>query len=98
MEAEKLISPESLRRDVGFLCDSLCQGRGASQTGLTEASLWLGRQFREAGLLPFDGSWCQSFTAGSHICRNVAGMIPSSTGRGRYVIVMAHYDNLGTLD
>ena len=98
MEAEKLISPESLRQDVGFLSDSLCQGRGASQRGLTEAAFWLGRHFSATGLLPFDGSYSQAFTSGSNVCRNIAGMLPSGNASGRYVIVMAHYDNIGILD
>ena len=98
MEAEKLISPESLRRDVEFLSDSLCQGRGAAQRGRTEAAFWVGRQFAATGLLPFGGSFCQPFTAEGHRCHNIAGMLPSGNGSGRYIIVMAHYDNLGTLN
>ena len=102
LAVEKFITQEALRTDVGFLAGPFCQGRGASQGGLAEAGMWEMRQFAAHGLLPMDGTMCQTFIAGGHVCHNVVGMmsarIPSYLSNGRYVIIMAHYDNLGVLE
>lgn len=100
--AQRYFTRETLRTDISFLSGPLCQGRGASQAGLGEAGMWAVRQFAAQGLLPLDGTLCQTFVAGGHVCHNVVGMIPARipsymTG-GRYVIITAHYDNLGVLE
>ncbi len=99
---EKFISQDALRRDIQFLSGEFCQGRGASQAGLGEAGMWESRQFKAQKLLPMDGTMCQTFVAGGHVCHNIVGMIParipSYLSEGRYVIIMAHYDNLGVLE
>ena len=102
LAAEKFITREALQTDISFLSGSFCQGRGASQAGLAEAGMWAVRQFKSAQLLPMDGTMCQTFVAGGHVCHNVVGMmsarIPSYLSNGRYVIIMAHYDYLGVLE
>ena len=102
LAVEKFISEEALRTDIAFLSGEFCQGRGASQAGLAEAGMWAVRQFKTARLMPMDGTLCQTFIAGGHVCHNVVGMIParipSYLSNGSYVIIMAHYDNLGILD
>ena len=102
LAVEKFISQEALRFDIGYLSGPFCQGRGASQGGLAEAGMWEMRQFAAQKLLPMDGTMCQTFVAGGHICHNIVGMIParipSYLSNGRYVIIMAHYDNLGVLE
>lgn len=100
--AQRYFTREALRTDISFLSGPLCQGRGASQAGLGEAGMWAVRQFAAQGLLPLDGTLCQTFVAGGQVCHNVVGMIPARipsymTG-GRYVIITAHYDNLGVLE
>ncbi len=102
LAAEKFITQERLRTDVSFLSGAFCNGRGASQAGLGEAGMWAVRQFKAQKLMPMDGTMCQTFTHGGHVCHNVVGMlpakIPSYLSNGSYVIIMAHYDNLGVLD
>jgi hypothetical protein len=102
LAVEKFISQEALRLDVDYLSGPFCQGRGASQAGLGEAGLWEMRQFASQKLIPMDGTMCQSFIAGGHVCHNIVGMIsariPSYLSNGRYLIIMAHYDNLGVLE
>lgn len=102
LAVERFLSQEALRTDIAFLSGGFCQGRGASQPGLAEAGMWAVRQFAAQRLLPMDGTLCQTFIAGGHICHNIVGMIParipSYLSNGRYVIIMAHYDNLGVLD
>ena len=99
---QRYITKEALRTDISFLSGPLCQGRGASQAGLGEAGMWAVRQFAAQSLLPLDGTLCQTFVAGGHVCHNVVGMIParipSYMTSGRYVIITAHYDNLGVLE
>ena len=102
LAVEKYITQEALRTDIAFLSGPFCKGRGASQDGLAEAGMWAVRQFKAQGLMPMDGTMCQTFIAGGHVCHNVVGMlpakIPSYVTHRSYVIIMAHYDNLGMLD
>ncbi len=94
------ITSESLRTGVEFLAGDLCAGRGTMQKGGSEAALWIERQFESTGLMRMNGSFSQAFYNRSQMCRNIVGMIPSRTlprGRGRYIIIMSHYDNLGVL-
>ncbi len=48
-------------------------------------------------LKPLGGAWMHGFVTRDGIIRNVMGLIPGSCRPGRYVILMAHYDNLGML-
>jgi hypothetical protein len=102
LAAEKYITQEALKTDISFLAGPFCKGRGASQDGLGEAGMWAVRQFKAQGLMPMDGTMCQTFIAGGHVCHNVVGMmsakIPSYISHRSYVIIMAHYDNLGVLE
>lgn len=102
LAAERFITKEALRTDISFLSGPFCQGRGASQAGLGEAGMWAARQFAAQHLLPLDGTMCQTFVAGGHVCHNIVGMIPARTPSymtsGRYIIITAHYDNLGVLE
>lgn len=97
MAAHSLISPESLRDDISFLSDTLCKGRGVGTAGHNDAALWIRRQFLGAGLVPMGPSMALSFSAEGYSCRNIVAMLPASVPSSRYIIVMAHYDNLGTL-
>lgn len=98
--ARNLIWPEKLEREISFLADSICQGRGTGTRGGAEAAAWIARKFNDAGLLMFDGVWGKSFmTANGTTGHNVMGMLPGSSRshHDRYIIVGAHYDHLGTI-
>lgn len=101
MEAEKAVSREYLSRGIEFLCSDDCKGRGTGQEGMCSAAFWIGRQFRDSGLLPLGGSFYQTFFVRGNICRNIVGMIPaqgkSATAKNKYILITAHYDNLGIL-
>lgn len=99
--AKKTVSAERLLAQVGFLCDSMCQGRATGTRGNTEAAFWIQRHFRQAGLMKFGESYAHRIYAGNGILgRNIIGMLPGSEhfGRDRYVIVGAHFDHLGILN
>ncbi len=97
----KLISEETLYRQIAFLSDSVCNGRGTGSRGNNEAAFWIMRHFSALGILPFDGSYSKSFELGDGLVgRNIAGLLPSAgkAAGKRYMIVAAHYDGFGELD
>ncbi|MBR5299887.1 MAG: M28 family peptidase [Bacteroidales bacterium] len=99
--ARNLIIPDRLEAEVGFLSDSLCQGRGTGTAGSVEASSWIVRKFEQIGLHKMGDTWTQSFvTENGVIGRNVTGMLQGSSKEmnDRYIIIGAHYDHLGILD
>lgn len=98
-----LITEKALERQVSFLADSICNGRGTGTLGNTEATMWIMRQFDRLGIVPMGDSYTHSFQAGEDLTgRNIVGMLPSisktSTAYKKYMIVAAHYDGYGELD
>lgn len=95
------ITLEKLEREIGFLTDSLCQGRATGTRGNTDAAFWIHRQFRDAGLLMFGDSYAKRvYVKQGVLGHNIMGMIPGSHKRhcDSYIIVGAHFDHLGVLD
>ena len=88
-------SEKALRSKVEFLSDSLCAGRGSGTPGGSEAAFWLSRQFSRLNLTPL-GYFSHSFPLSDKAGHNIIGSIPGRKS-DKYVIIMAHYDNLGTL-
>lgn len=99
--ARKTVTPEKLEMHIGFLSDSLCQGRGIGTAGSMEAATWIARRFEHLGLRKCGESWFRSFRTGNgQIGHNVIGMLEGSSrnANDRYVIIGAHFDHLGILD
>lgn len=99
--AKSTVTAERLLSQVGFLCDSLCQGRATGTRGNTEAAFWIQRHFSDAGLMKFGETYAHRVYIGKGVIgRNIIGMLPGSEhfSRDRYVIVGAHYDHLGILN
>lgn len=99
--ARNLIWEHKLYRHIEFLSDTLCQGRATGTRGSIEAAFWIEREFRDAGLLKFDGTYTKRFFAGKGLLgRNVIGFLPGSikTPKDRYIIVGAHFDHIGQLN
>ena len=97
--ARNTIWEEKLERQIGFLADSLCQGRSIGTRGGVEAAAWIAREFEKARLLKMDGSWYKSFTSEKgQVGHNVIGMYHGGYPNcDSYVIVGAHFDHIGTL-
>lgn len=98
-----LITEKALERQVAFLADSICNGRGTGTTGNTEAAMWIMREFNRLGIVPMGESYSHSFRASNGtVARNVVGMLPSisktSSAYKKYMIVTAHYDGYGELE
>ena len=49
--ARNTIWEEKLERQVGFLADSVCLGRGIGSRGGVEAAAWIAREFEKARLM-----------------------------------------------
>lgn len=99
--ARNIITQELLSHEVGFLSDSLCEGRATGTRGSSNAAFWVTRKFAKTGLLMIDGSWSQSFvTENGTPGRNIMGFLPGSSKAhpDSYVIVGAHYDHLGKVN
>lgn len=95
--AEAVLKTENIRSTVEYLSSPSLGGRASGTDGGRRTAMWLDGQFRDLGLLPLSGAWMHGFTTGSFFGRNVLGLIPGSAQPARYVLVMAHFDNLGTL-
>lgn len=99
--ARNTVTMEKLEAEVGFLSDSLCQGRGVGTAGCVAASAWIARKFETIGLHKLGESWTHSFRLENGLIgRNVIGMLPGSSKslNDRYIIIGAHFDHLGILD
>jgi len=96
-QVDNLVSCNELDYYVRFLSGELCDGRGAQQRGLVEAAFWVERQFRRIGLQSFYGDYCMGFSDNGKSCHNVVGLLPARKS-DKYMIVAAHYDNLGTIN
>lgn len=100
-KAKSLVTEESVREDVEFLSDSLCQGRATGSEGAARAAERIAEEFENAGLDMFGESWEMPFSVSHGIKgRNVAGMLAGSKSIpcDRYIIVGAHYDHLGIIE
>ncbi len=99
--ARNMVWPKKLEMEIGFLADSICNGRATGTPGNVEAAAWIARKFRKAGLMPFDSTWSRTIiTPNGTTGRNIMGFIPGSSKRkaDKYIIIGAHYDHLGNID
>ncbi len=98
--AHNLVWEEKLRRRIDFLTDTLCEGRATGTRGANEAAFWITGRFRQAGLLPFDGTYAKHiYTGHGRVGHNIIGMLPGARKKpcDSYIIIGAHYDHLGIL-
>lgn len=93
---------DNVKRTVEYLSSKTLQGRGKGTRGHSEAALFIAGKFADAGLLRICGGYAQCFIYGQEpLCgHNIIGMIPGRSGYdgGKYTIIGAHYDHLGTID
>ncbi|MCQ2118554.1 MAG: M28 family peptidase [Bacteroidales bacterium] len=98
--AEKIVTDESLIKQIEYLSDTTFGGRATGERGAAEAAFWISRRVKDAGLMPFAGVWSQSFKVGDKTGHNIIGFLPGSrnTQKETYVLVTAHYDSYGKMD
>lgn len=98
VNADGILKTEHIRSSVEWLCDPALGGRATGSEGARKAASWLEGNFRVLGLQPLGGAWLHGFNTSDGMGRNVIGLIPGSASPARYVVLMAHFDNLGTLN
>ena len=97
VNAENVVTEQKLYEGIEFLASHMCEGRASGTAGHFYAAEWIRFTLRRAGAVPFDGCWADGFALeGGGSGHNIIGMYPG-TG-DRYIIIMAHYDNLGILN
>jgi hypothetical protein len=99
--ARNVVWEHKLYQQIEFLSDTLCQGRSTGTRGSIEAAFWIEREFRDAGLMKFDGTYAKRFYAGNGVLgRNIIGFFPGSlkNPKDQYIIVGAHFDHIGQLN
>ena len=92
---EVAVSQEYVRGVVEHLCAPSLGGRATGSHGAAVTAAWLDDQFSAAGLQYVGGAYLHGFSVDGSRGRNVIGVIPGTSSK--VVIVMAHYDNLGSL-
>lgn len=95
--AETVLSAEHIRSSVEYLCQPSLGGRAFGSEGNRKVAAWLEKEFMDLQLEPMGGAWMHGFRSAGVWGRNIVGLVPGSAKPSRYVVVMAHYDNLGTL-
>ena len=99
VNAETVLKVENIRSSVEYLSDPSLGGRATGTDGARKASVWLSDQFRSMGMKPLGGAWTHGFrTGGGLFGRNVIGLLSGNSDTPHYIVLMAHYDNLGTLN
>lgn len=81
-----------LKEDVEYLSHSLLGGRGVGSTGSVEASWYIHRRFRAAGLQ----THIDFLPTPSGIGHNITGIHKGNPASDSYTLVMAHFDGIGT--
>ena len=81
-----------LKEDVEYLSHPLLGGRGVGSTGSVEASWYINRRFRAAGLQ----TRISFLPTPAGIGHNIIGVHRGNPSSDSYVLVTAHFDGLGT--
>ena len=98
INADQVLSREKIQANVEYLCSPELGGRATGTDGGKKTAAWLEGEFRVLGLKPLGGAWLHGFGTNDGMARNVMGLIPGSATPARYMVLMAHFDNLGTLN
>ncbi|HOI42295.1 MAG TPA: M28 family peptidase [Elusimicrobiales bacterium] len=97
-EPAPLFSPAVLKKTVGEIA-SFEGGRGPGSAGLRETADLVEREFKKAGLAPFEGgAFRRPAENNGRALVNIAGLVPGSARPGELVVVSAHYDHLPPAD
>ena len=83
-----------IREDVEYLSSPLLKGRATGSTGAVETTWYVMRRFAAAGL----ETSVQSFDAGHGVGRNVVGIHCGNPSSKSFVLVMAHFDGIGSYE
>ena len=97
----RLLDSARLIADLAFLSSDSCAGRKPGTQGHKLAEEYIIRRFREAGLDSMS-QWRQPFMLQEGTKKieagNIIGLVRGTQYPGKYLVVSAHYDHLGTQD
>ena len=93
-----LINYDEQHRIMSYLCDPLTRGRELGSRGGRLAGSFIMEEFKGYGLETVNGCYTQSFQCKDRVGRNIIGMVPAQTESDRYIVVSAHYDQIGTIN
>lgn len=99
--ARNMIWEEKLAKEIGFLADTLCKGRGTGTRGSVEAARWITEKFKKTGMHRFGDTYVKHVWTGKGVVgHNIMGMVPGSIKSpcDRYIVIGAHYDHIGQLN
>lgn len=99
--AKNMIWEEKLAKEIGFLADTLCKGRGTGTKGSVEAARWITEKFKRTGMYRFGDTYVKHVWTGKGVVgHNIMGMVPGSLKSpcDRYIVIGAHYDHIGQLN
>lgn len=99
VNGESVLHESAVRASVEWLTDPSVGGRATGTAGGLRTAQWLSGQFRELGLLPVGKDYLQEFrTETGQRGWNVLARVPGKGTPQQFVLVMAHFDNLGVLN
>ena len=99
LNAEAVLDSAVLRAQVEYLAAPSTGGRATGTKGSQRVIGWIGEHFQSLGLEPLAGTYFHGFrTSAGVFGRNVIGCIKGTSEPERFIVVMAHFDNLGTLN
>ena len=93
-----MINYEEQHRIMSYLCDPLTRGRELGSRGGRLAGGFIMEEFKSYGLENLNGCYTQSFKCKDRVGRNIIGMVPSRKPSERYIVVSAHYDQIGSIN
>jgi len=98
VNGESVLRESAVRASVEWMTDPSGGGRAAGTVGGLRTARWLADQFQEIGLLPVGEGYLQELrTETGQKGWNVIGRVPGKGTPQQFVVVMAHFDNLGIL-
>jgi len=99
LNAEIVLDSAVIKSQVEYLCSEETGGRATGTEGSQQVALWLSEQFQTFKLEPLSGTFLHGFsTPSGNFGRNVMGYIKGSAKPEKLIVVMAHFDNLGSLN
>lgn len=87
----------AIKNDIIFLADPICEGRATGTPGADNARILILNRYKQLKLNTFNNFFTQSFITGNIVGRNIIGYIPAKSKSTKYIIIGAHYDNIGIL-
>lgn len=99
VNGESVLHESAVRASVDWLTDPAGGGRATGTPGGLRTARWLAGQFQAVGLQPLGADYLQELrTETGQKGWNVIGRVPGKGTPQQFVLVMAHFDNLGVLN